>query len=57
MIIFKKEFFEQIVKQCKQEYLNEACGILAGKDGNVEKIYEMINVEKSPSFFSMSPEE
>jgi len=65
MIILKKGFFEQIVKQCKQEYPNEACGILAGKDvrvngqsdRTVEKIYEMINVEKSPSFFSMSPEE
>lgn len=73
MIILKKEFFEQIVKQCKQEYPNEACGILAGNDSYVaiqesqgvnaqrsiivERIYEMINLEKSPSFFSMSPEE
>ena len=57
MITLKKEFFEQIVKQSKQEYPNEACGILAGKDGYVEKIYEMINVEKSPSFFSMNPQE
>jgi proteasome lid subunit RPN8/RPN11 len=65
MITLRKDFFEQIVKQCKQEYPNEACGILAGKNGRVngqhsrtvEKIYEMINLEKSPSFFSMSPEE
>ncbi len=57
MLTLKKEFFERIVKQCRQEYPNEACGILAGKDGRVEKIYKMINVEKSPSFFSMNPAE
>lgn len=57
MLILKKELFEQIVRQCIRESPNEACGILAGKEEKVEKIYEMSNIEKSPSTFFMEPKE
>lgn len=53
MLTLKKEFFEKIISQSKKEYPNEACGILAGKNGCVEKIYEMTNTKKSPSLFFM----
>jgi len=36
---------------------NEACGLLAGRDGNVTKFYPMTNVDASPEHFSMKPEE
>lgn len=36
---------------------NEACGLLAGRDGNVTKFYPMTNVDSSPEHFSMKPEE
>ena len=35
----------------------EACGLLAGRDGNVTKFYPMTNVDASPEHFSMQPEE
>ncbi|MFH1970510.1 MAG: M67 family metallopeptidase [Verrucomicrobiota bacterium] len=35
----------------------EACGLLAGRDGQVTKFYPMTNVEASPEHFSMKPEE
>lgn len=57
MLILKKELFEQIVAQSKEELPNEACGILAGKDGKAEKVYKMINTDKSPSTFFMDPKE
>ena len=57
MLILKKDFLEQIVKQAKLEFPNEACGILAGKADKVEKVYEMTNVEKSPDNFFMDPTE
>lgn len=57
MLILKKEFLEQIIAQAKLEYPNEACGILAGKDEKVEKIYEMTNVDKSPSTYFMDARE
>ncbi len=46
-----------IYKHCDREYPNEACGILAGHNGAVEKIYSMKNAEASPSFYVMEPQE
>jgi proteasome lid subunit RPN8/RPN11 len=49
--------YERIVKHCQDEYPNEACGILAGHEGAVEKIYSTTNAEPSPSFYFMEPQE
>ena len=49
--------FEQIIAQAKAQAPIEACGILAGRDGQVEKLYEMTNVDKSNVHFMMTPEE
>ena len=57
MIVLKKEFIENIILHSKKEYPNEACGILAGKNGAVEKVYPMANVEKSPELFLMDAAE
>lgn len=57
MLIVKKELFDLIVKHCLKEFPNEACGLLAGKEGRVEKLYETLNVDKSPESFLMEPNE
>jgi len=57
MLILKKEFLEKIVTQSKETFPNEACGILAGKEDRAEKVYEMTNVDKSPSTYFMEPKE
>ena len=57
MLTLRKEIFEQIVKQCLKEYPDEACGILAGSAGKVKKVYEMFNVDKSPSSYFMESRE
>lgn len=57
MLELKKEFFEQIVKHCIMEFPNEACGILAGREGIVKKAYPMVNTDKSPQSFLMDPKE
>lgn len=57
MLIVKKEFFDLIIKHCLKEFPNEACGLLAGKEGKVEKLYETLNVDKSPESFLMEPKE
>ncbi len=57
MVILKKELYEQIIRQCFREYPWEACGILAGKGGTAEKVYEMANADRSPITFFMEPRE
>jgi len=57
MLILKKEDLEKIVAQSKREFSNECCGILAGREGRVENVYEMTNTDKSPSTFFMDTKE
>ena len=49
--------FEQMLRQAKAQAPIEACGILAGKDGAIEKLYKMTNVNKRSDHFMMEPEE
>ncbi|MFA4842809.1 MAG: M67 family metallopeptidase [Candidatus Omnitrophota bacterium] len=57
MLILKKEFGEKIIAHSLAEFPNEACGILAGKNGCVEKVYTMTNADKSPQTFFMGAQE
>jgi len=49
--------FEQMVTQAKALAPIEACGILAGSNGKVEKLYKMTNINNSSSHFMMEPKE
>ncbi len=57
MLTIARADYEHILKHCQAEYPNEACGILAGHNGTVEKIYSTTNAEPSPSFYVMDPQE
>ena len=57
MLILKRKFLDKIIAQARKEFPNEACGILAGKDGKVKRVYEMRNTDASPSTFLMEPKE
>lgn len=39
---------KHIIEHCRNAYPKEACGILAGRDGKVEKVYPMTNVSGDP---------
>ncbi|MFH0732593.1 MAG: M67 family metallopeptidase [Candidatus Omnitrophota bacterium] len=57
MLILKKELLKRITEHAIREFPNEACGILAGSQGRVEKVYEMTNAEASPQTFFMDARE
>jgi proteasome lid subunit RPN8/RPN11 len=48
---------EQMVHQAKAEAPVESCGILAGRSGQVEKLYQMKNTDQNHDHFMMAPEE
>ena len=48
---------EEMIQHALAEHPNEACGLLAGKDGRVEKVYQMTNAEHSPVTYRLDPEE
>ena len=52
-----QSIFDRMVAQARREIPIESCGILAGQNGRIEKIYEMSNADNSSTHFSLKPEE
>lgn len=46
-----------MIAQAEKAAPIEACGILAGREGLTEKLYEMTNADNSPEHFTLVPEE
>ena len=55
MLNLLKSQWLEIIDYCVQELPNEACGLLAGKDFNIQKIFFISNQYKSPTRFLMEP--
>ncbi len=43
---------DDIIRHARDSFPNEACGILAGRDGKVLKLYRMINAERAEGRYS-----
>lgn len=53
-----KKLHDEMIAHCKEAYPLEACGILAGKNREVQRIYKMTNIERSTvSYFMESREQ
>jgi [CysO sulfur-carrier protein]-S-L-cysteine hydrolase len=48
---------DEMIEHCLAERPNEACGILAGKDGEVVKVFKMTNASASSMRYSLDPRE
>lgn len=58
MLTLKKESFNQIIGHCQDVYPQEACGILAGKDNKISKVYKTDNTsEDAVHCYFMDPKE
>jgi proteasome lid subunit RPN8/RPN11 len=47
----------RIVEQARAEHPNEACGLLAGGNGEATRLFRMTNAERSPVIYRMEPSE
>lgn len=52
-----RRLIDEMVAHAQEDLPNECCGIVAGEQGRVLKVYRMTNVEASPFRFSMDPRE
>ncbi len=57
MLTLKREHLKEMIQHVKDELPSEGCGILAGKDEKVLKVYKMTNTDKSSLTFFMDPKE
>jgi len=57
MLTISRTDLQLIIDHCNAGYPDEACGILAGRNGRVEKVYCMANARPGPVSYEMAPEE
>jgi proteasome lid subunit RPN8/RPN11 len=57
LLTISKKFAEEMVAHAKGEDPNECCGILAGKDGTIHRLYRITNTTLSPYRYLMDPQE
>ena len=57
MLTIAKKFAADMIAHSQQEDPNECCGILAGKDDTVAKLYRITNTVASPVRYLMDPQE
>jgi proteasome lid subunit RPN8/RPN11 len=57
MIRIPRPIYIAMIEHARKESPLECCGILGGKDGTVQKAFELRNEEQSPVRYSMSPHE
>ena len=60
-IKLSKAHYDEMIKQAKEEFPLECCGLLAGiKEGDdllIKKIYPLVNIDQSSEHFSMDTKE
>lgn len=54
-INLEERYAREMIAHAKEEAPNECCGILAGSDSRVMKLYRAENAEASPSRYSVDP--
>lgn len=52
-----KPLADEIIEHCRAGRPNEACGILAARDGEIVKVFPMTNADASPVRYSLDPTE
>ena len=57
MIRIDKGFFDEMVAHGMSNLPNEACGVLAGKEGRPVKFFPMTNADGSPLTYRFEPKE
>lgn len=57
MIELSQEQAAALIAHAREESPTECCGLLAGRDGRVERVYRGTNIEHSPFTYLMDPKE
>jgi len=55
MLEIDDDHYATLVAHARAEYPNEACALLAGRAGSVERVYALPNAEASPTFYVVEP--
>jgi len=57
-VLIKRDIYEELIRQCLKDPAREVCGILAGRDKIIEKIFPLTNISDSPKLcYHIDPKE
>lgn len=57
MLVLSRVQADALIAHAREEFPNECCGLLAGRDGRVERLFRGTNVDHSPYTYMMDPRE
>src|SRR5215813_12793468 len=57
MLSISQELADQIIAHARADHPDEACGVIAGRDGAPERFVPMENAERSPTFYRFDSKE
>ncbi len=57
MLELSRDQAKALITHAQEEAPNECCGLLAGRNGRVERVYPGTNVDHSPYTYLMDPKE
>ena len=52
MLEIPREMLDAVVAHARRDHPDEACGVIAGRDGALRRVFEMSNAERSPTGFT-----
>jgi len=57
MFRLEKRYANEMIAHARVEAPNECCGLLAGKDGKITKLFRATNAERSPTRYNIDSRE
>ena len=57
MLSLPRDMADAIVAHARRDHPDEACGVIAGRDGVPTRLFEMENAERSPTFYRFDAQE
>ena len=57
MLSLPQAMVDQVVAHARRDHPDEACGVIAGRDGVATRVVEMENAERSPTFYRFDAKE
>lgn len=56
-LVIPRDLADSMIEHCRTERPNEACGLLASRDGALVEVFPMTNVAASPVRYALDPKE
>ena len=57
MLSLPRAMVDQVLAHARRDHPDECCGVIAARDGEVTRVFEMANAERSPTGFTFDSAE